>query len=131
MVTAERYGLNGSTTGQAALAIDIAVAAQAGFRYLELRDTKIEAWLNERSLEALRAEFEQAGVAPLSVNALEDATLSRDPRATAGRGPGGGAGGAGFRPALHRPPGRCGGPAPRRTHRRPPPAARPRGDTAA
>ncbi len=85
MVTADRYGLNGSTTGQAALATDIAVAAQAGFRYLELRDTKIEAWLSERSLEALRAEFEQAGVAPLSVNALEDATLSSDPRAIAVR----------------------------------------------
>jgi 2-keto-myo-inositol isomerase len=85
MVTAERYGLNGSTTGPAPLAADIAAAAQAGFRYLELRDTKIEAWLRERSLEGLRAEFEQAGVAPLSVNALEDATLSRDPRAIAVR----------------------------------------------
>ena len=85
MVTAERYGLNGSTTGPAGLGTDIAAAAQAGFHYLELRDTKIEAWLQERTLEALRAEFEQAGVAPLSVNALEDATLSRDPRAIAVR----------------------------------------------
>src|SRR3989304_2859554 len=66
-------GLNGSTTGQASLATDIAAAAQAGFRYLELRDTKIEAWLRERSREALRAEFERAGGAPLSVNGLADA----------------------------------------------------------
>src|SRR3972149_29515 len=80
MVTAERYGLNGSTTGQAALATDITVAAQAGFRYLELRDTKIEAWLRERSREALRAEFERAGVAPLSVNALEAAPRPPAPR---------------------------------------------------
>jgi 2-keto-myo-inositol isomerase len=85
MVTADRYGLNGSTTGQAALGIDIAVAAQAGFRYLELRDTKIEAWLADRTLEALRAEFEQTGLVPLSVNALEDATLPADPRAITAR----------------------------------------------
>src|SRR3972149_234784 len=85
MVTTERYGLNGSTTGQASLATGLAAAAPAGFRDLDLRDTKIEAWLRDRSREALRAEFEQAGVAPLSVNALEDATLSRDPRAIAVR----------------------------------------------
>ncbi len=85
MVTADRYGLNGSTTGPAPLAADIAATAHAGFRYVELRDVKIAAWLNERTLEALRQEFEQAGVRPLSVNALEDATLSPDRHAVAAR----------------------------------------------
>jgi 2-keto-myo-inositol isomerase len=77
-VTAELpdFGLNGATTGEGAdLETDIRVAAAAGYRYLELRDAKIERDLAAGgSIEALRRRLGAAGVLPLSVNALEDAT---------------------------------------------------------
>lgn len=72
-----QFGFNGATTGeQADIAIDIRAAAEAGYQFLELRDTKIERYLSSGgSLASLRALMRQAGIAALSVNALEDSTL--------------------------------------------------------
>jgi 2-keto-myo-inositol isomerase len=72
------FGLNGATTGEeATLEIDIRAAAQAGYEYVELRDTKIERYLTGGggTLPSLRARLREARVDALSINALEDATL--------------------------------------------------------
>lgn len=74
-----QFGLNGATTGsEATIETDIRAAAQAGYEFLELRDTKIERYLagGGGTLPRLRARLHEAGVEALSVNALEDATLS-------------------------------------------------------
>ncbi len=77
MVTRERYGLNGATTGTADLLTDLRVAQEAGFAALELRDVKVADYLRQGgTLPQLRAAFARAGVAPLSLNALERATLA-------------------------------------------------------
>jgi 2-keto-myo-inositol isomerase len=72
------FGLNGATTGdEATVETDIRAAAQAGYEFVELRDTKIERYLagGGGTLPRLRARLRDAGVEALSVNALEDATL--------------------------------------------------------
>lgn len=72
-----QFGLNGATTGEHVdITTDIRVAAQAGYQYIELRDTKIARHLSAGgSLSSLRALMGREGVAALSVNALEDSTL--------------------------------------------------------
>ncbi|MGQ0551314.1 MAG: sugar phosphate isomerase/epimerase family protein [Armatimonadota bacterium] len=72
-----QFGLNGATTGeQVDIATDIRAAAQAGYQFVELRDSKIARYLSAgRSLASLRGLLRQTGVAALSVNALEDSTL--------------------------------------------------------
>ncbi len=77
-----QFGLNGATTGsEATIETDIRAAAQAGYEFLELRDTKIERYLagGGGTLPRLRSRLHEAGVEALSVNALEDATLSTGP----------------------------------------------------
>ena len=72
-----RFGLNGATTGQTALLTDLAVAREAGFAALEIRDVKLESYLAQGgSLTDLAGAFAAAGVIPLSLNALEQATPS-------------------------------------------------------
>jgi 2-keto-myo-inositol isomerase len=72
-----RIGLNGATTGAADLLTDLRVARDAGYGGLEIRDTKLEAYLaGGGSLQDLHLAFRQAGVRPLSMNALERATPS-------------------------------------------------------
>lgn len=70
------FGLNGATTGEGVdLETDIRVAAASGYRFLELRDSKIERYLAAGgSMEALRDRLRAAGVLALSINALEGAT---------------------------------------------------------
>jgi|DewCreStandDraft_3_1066083.scaffolds.fasta_scaffold00223_1 2-keto-myo-inositol isomerase len=71
-----RFGLNGATTGKADLLLDIRVAAEAGYQFLEIRDTKLEGYLQEGgTIRDLVRSFEEAGVRPLSINALERSTL--------------------------------------------------------
>ncbi|HET8679446.1 MAG TPA: sugar phosphate isomerase/epimerase [bacterium] len=72
-----QFGLNGATTGaHVDVTTDIRAAATAGYQCVELRDTKIARYLSSGgSLSSLRALLRQEGVAPLSVNALEDSTL--------------------------------------------------------
>lgn len=71
------FGLNSWTTGDAVDAVtDARVAGEAGYRFIEYRDAKIERHLAAGgTLASLRAAVEEAGVAVLSVNTLEDATL--------------------------------------------------------
>jgi 2-keto-myo-inositol isomerase len=72
-----RFALNEATTGPADLQKDVHAAAEAGYDGIELRDTKIEAFLhNGGSLETVRRELEELGLAAVSINALEDATLA-------------------------------------------------------
>ncbi|HEV8338234.1 MAG TPA: sugar phosphate isomerase/epimerase [bacterium] len=72
-----RYGLNGATTGTADLLTDLAVAQEAGFDALEIRDAKLEGYLAQGgSLTDLVGAFAEARLLPLSLNALERATPS-------------------------------------------------------
>lgn len=72
-----RFGLNGATTGRTDLATDLRLAREAGFGALEIRDTKLEEYLRRGgTLPALRGDFAEAGVTPLSLNALERSTLA-------------------------------------------------------
>jgi 2-keto-myo-inositol isomerase len=72
----QRFGLNGATTGTADLLTDLRVTKEAGFGALEVRDSKLEAYLQQGgTLGALRSAFGDAGVRPLSLNALERSTL--------------------------------------------------------
>lgn len=71
-----KLGLNGSTTDQCNLLQDIEVAKTAGFDLLELRTYKIDAYLEEGgTLPDLKAAFEENGVQPYAINALEFFTL--------------------------------------------------------
>jgi 2-keto-myo-inositol isomerase len=71
------FGLNSWTTGDAVdAATDVRVAAAAGYRFLELRDWKIEQFLAQGGrLEPLGERARQSGVGFLSVNTLDDCTL--------------------------------------------------------
>ncbi len=69
--------LNSWTTGDAVDArTDIRVAADAGYRFVELRDAKIEQFLaSGGDLDTLRRDATQRGIGILDVNTLDDATL--------------------------------------------------------
>lgn len=59
---------------------DLRAAYEAGFGALEIRDTKLQAYLDQGgSLYALRQEFSGIGVAAASLNALERSTLATGP----------------------------------------------------
>jgi len=74
------FALNGATTGPADLQTDVAAASAAGYAGVELRDTKVEAYLQRGTSTAdLRELCRRAGVSVASVNALEDSTLSTGP----------------------------------------------------
>lgn len=71
-----KLGLNGSTTDQCNLIEDIEVAKTSGFDLLELRTYKIDAYLEGGgTLPDLKAAFEENGVNPYAINALEFFTL--------------------------------------------------------
>jgi 2-keto-myo-inositol isomerase len=77
------FALNGATTGPADLLTDVRAARDGGYSGLELRDTKLQAYLDAGgSLYALRQQLSNAGVEAVSINALERATLATG---TAGR----------------------------------------------
>lgn len=72
-----RFALNGATTGEHVdIETDIKVAGEAGYQAVELRDTKIERYLDSGgTLPALRRLLRDTCVEVLSINALEDSTL--------------------------------------------------------
>ena len=80
-----RFGLNGATTGATVnVETDIRVAGQAGYQAIELRDDKIERYLAAgHSLASLADRARNAGLEVLSINALEDATLTATKHASA------------------------------------------------
>ncbi len=72
-----RFGLNGATTGPRDLLTDLHAAHDAGYHALELRDPKVQAYLQGGgSLYALRHELSEAALEVASFNALERATLA-------------------------------------------------------
>jgi 2-keto-myo-inositol isomerase len=76
------FGLNSWTTGdRVSLRDDLRVASAAGYRFVEVRDAKIEKHLKEGgSLAELRELAKEGGVRILSVNTLEDSTYARGAR---------------------------------------------------
>jgi len=67
-----KLGLNGATIMPADLRTDISVAAAAGYDLLEIRDAKLDAFLEQGGTVAELAErLAAARLAPLSINALE------------------------------------------------------------
>src|SRR5262249_22150101 len=76
------FGLNSWTTGDRSSALtDIRAAAAAGYRYVELRDWKLERHLaSGGGIAGLRDRPVEAGLEVLSVNALDDATLQAGPK---------------------------------------------------
>lgn len=72
-----RFGLNGATTGPADLLTDIRAAQEAGYHGVELRDSKLEHYLErEGSLYALRKQLADGGLEAISLNSLERSTLT-------------------------------------------------------
>lgn len=70
-----RFGLNGATTGDADLSTDVRAAHEAGFDVLEIRDTKLRAYLESGgTLYGLRSAMRDAGLEPYTLNAIEQAT---------------------------------------------------------
>ncbi len=70
-----RFGLNGATTGPADLMTDLRAARDAGYQVLEVRDTKLRAYLAAGgTLEELRRELDAAGVQAYTLNSLEHST---------------------------------------------------------
>jgi len=72
-----RFAFNGATTGSAAdLLTDIRVASEAGFEALEIRETKLAAYLKSGgALYSLRRTLADSGLEVISINALEQSTL--------------------------------------------------------
>lgn len=70
-----QFGLNGATTGTADLATDLRAAREAGYEVLEVRDTKIRAYLEGGGrLESFRGDLGDAGLRVYTINALEHST---------------------------------------------------------
>lgn len=69
------YGINGSTTEPCDQAMDIEIAAKAGYDAVELRMSKIEPYLKKATLTDLRRLIEQNGLITASINSIESSTL--------------------------------------------------------
>jgi 2-keto-myo-inositol isomerase len=67
--------INGATTMKAMLPEDIAAAQAAGFKALEIWAAKMDAYLQDHSVEALKALFDEASVQPVSINSIEFITF--------------------------------------------------------
>jgi 2-keto-myo-inositol isomerase len=76
------FGLNSWTTGDGVgLRDDLRAAATAGYRFVEMRDAKIEQHLaTGGNLRELRDQAQDAGLSILSVNTLEDSTYAQGAR---------------------------------------------------
>ena len=71
-----KLSFNGATTMKADLPTDIRAAAAAGFDYVEIWAAKLRKFLQENSAGDLKALFAENGIKPLSINSIENATLS-------------------------------------------------------
>lgn len=70
-----RFGFNGATLGPADLLTDLRAAREGGYEGLEIRDTKLRAYLDGGgTLDGLRRELQEAGVEAYTLNALEHVT---------------------------------------------------------
>jgi len=69
------FGLNGATTGTADLLTDLRAAREAGYDVLEIRDTKVRAYLEAGGrLEWFRGALQEAKLRVHTVNAIEHST---------------------------------------------------------
>jgi 2-keto-myo-inositol isomerase len=74
-----RFGFNGASTGPADLLTDLRAAREANYDALEIRETKLKAYLEAQgSLPALRERLVGAGLEAISLNTIEDSTLRTD-----------------------------------------------------
>jgi 2-keto-myo-inositol isomerase len=74
------FGLNGATTGTADLLTDLRAAREAEYDVLEIRDTKVRAYLEAGGrLEWFRTALQEARVRVYTVNAIEHSTHVGDP----------------------------------------------------
>lgn len=72
-----RFGLNEATTGPADLLTDLRAAQEAGYHGVEIRDTKLQQYLDGGgSPYALRKQLTDAGLEVISLNSLERSTLT-------------------------------------------------------
>jgi len=70
-----QLAINGATTMHATLPKDIAAASAAGFRALEIWAAKMDTYLAEQPVEALKSLFDQAALRPASINSIEFITF--------------------------------------------------------
>jgi 2-keto-myo-inositol isomerase len=73
-----KLSINGGTTMTADLETDIRSAGAAGFDLVELRSNKLYEYLDDHSVEDLRALLDETGVGVLSINTLEHITWRSD-----------------------------------------------------
>ena len=67
--------INGATTMKAALPQDVAAAAAAGFKALEIWAAKMDTYLENHAVEELKALFDGADLLPASINSIEFITF--------------------------------------------------------
>jgi len=70
-----QLAINGATTMHATLPEDIAAASAAGFRALEIWAAKMDTYLAEQPVEALKSLFDRAALRPASINSIEFITF--------------------------------------------------------
>lgn len=64
-------GFDGGNTLNCGLAEEIAILGDTGYTYHEIRDYKLADFLETHTLEELRSLYEQAGVQPICMSAIE------------------------------------------------------------
>ena len=72
-------GFNGATTMKADLPADIAAAARAGFKTLEIWAAKMDTYLAEHTAADLKALFHEHDIRPASINSIEFITFRTPP----------------------------------------------------
>ena len=73
-----QLGLNGATTMSSTLEEDLAAAESAGFDFLEIRASKLEAFLQSHSIDDLKALFDGKECRPYSINSIENITFREE-----------------------------------------------------
>jgi 2-keto-myo-inositol isomerase len=66
-----RLGFNGATTLPSDLATDIRIAGLAGYDVIELRDDKLDRFVEHGSLDDVRRMLRDAGVAAYTINSID------------------------------------------------------------
>jgi 2-keto-myo-inositol isomerase len=77
-----KLGFHGATSMHADLQTDVAAAAHAGFKMLELWAAKVDRFLADHSLEELKELFQKHNVAPMTFNSIEFIAFRGDEFAT-------------------------------------------------
>lgn len=67
--------INGATTMKSSLPEDIAAASAAGFKAVEIWAAKMDTFLEENPIEALKELLEEAGLQPATFNSIEFITF--------------------------------------------------------